>query len=415
MHLGIKYLHAAVDMRGDVMIKPRSLASMRRIRRARGEGGFTLIEAVFAMVLFAGLAAAMAGLLTSAISSNKLSRQRTIADQVAMEQIESIRRLDYEDVGTILGNPPGTVAATTPVSVVGFDATVTIQIRYVDDPTPTSYETTANYKRVVVTVRRDVRQRLARPRGHVCRTDVENAVRRREPRDHRAARHRLRDERARGGRDRRSPDGARRASQRRHRFDRHGLVQEAHAERDRQLPVRLLRPDGGPARVRAARCADAAQRRPGPDRQPDDPDLPPEHDQPRRPQLGRDPVHGHGVREAHVSPQRDHADVHGRRGHCRDRRRCRRADRAERPVHGRGVDDGEPAVRDSHEVRAGRLPGRALLDLHADPGRLPVREHRRHGHVGLGRTGCSRRDGDCQRRPVRAHARCRARRTRRAR
>ena len=156
MHLGIKYLHAAVDMRGDVMIKPRSLASMRRIRRARGEGGFTLIEAVFAMVLFAGLAAAMAGLLTSAISSNKLSRQRTIADQVAMEQIESIRRLDYEDVGTILGNPPGTVAATTSVSVVGFDATVTIQIRYVDDPTPTSYETTANYKRVVVTVRRDV-------------------------------------------------------------------------------------------------------------------------------------------------------------------------------------------------------------------------------------------------------------------
>ena len=42
------------------------------------------------------------------------------------------------------------------MSVAGFDATVTVQIRYVDDPTPTSYETTANYKRVVVTVRRDV-------------------------------------------------------------------------------------------------------------------------------------------------------------------------------------------------------------------------------------------------------------------
>jgi type II secretory pathway pseudopilin PulG len=170
-HLGIKSLHAAVDMRGDVMIKPRSLASVRRIRRARGEGGFTLIEAVFAMVLFAGLAAAMAGLLTSAISGNKLSRQRTIADQVAMEQIESIRRLDYEDVGTILGNPPGTWPATTAVNVAGFDATVTVQIRYVDDPTPTSYETTANYKRVIVTVRRDSDNRvLAREVTYVAPT-----------------------------------------------------------------------------------------------------------------------------------------------------------------------------------------------------------------------------------------------------
>jgi type II secretory pathway pseudopilin PulG len=147
-------------MRGDVMIKPRSVAFLRRLPRSRGEGGFTLIEAVFAMVLFAGLAAAMAGLLTSAISGNKLSRQRTIADQVAMEQIESIRRLAYDDVGTILGNPPGTVPATTTVDVAGLEATITVQIRYVDDPTPTSYETTANYKRVMVTVRRDPDNKL---------------------------------------------------------------------------------------------------------------------------------------------------------------------------------------------------------------------------------------------------------------
>jgi type II secretory pathway pseudopilin PulG len=158
-------------MRGDVMIKPRSVAFLRRLPRSRGEGGFTLIEAVFAMVLFAGLAAAMAGLLTSAISGNKLSRQRTIADQVAMQQIESIRRLAYDDVGTILGNPPGTVAATTSVNVAGLDATITVQIRYIDDPTPTSYETTANYKRVIVTVRRDSDNRmLAREVTYVAPT-----------------------------------------------------------------------------------------------------------------------------------------------------------------------------------------------------------------------------------------------------
>ncbi len=104
------------------------------------------------MILFAGLAAAMAGLLTSAISANKLARQRTIADQAALEHIETIRRLDYDDVGVVLGNPPGVVASTTAINLTGLNATITTQIRYVDDPTPTSYETTANYKRVVVTV-----------------------------------------------------------------------------------------------------------------------------------------------------------------------------------------------------------------------------------------------------------------------
>jgi type II secretory pathway pseudopilin PulG len=144
-------------MRDGVSVHPGFL---RRLRRLRGDGGFTLIEAVFAMILFAGLAAAMAGLLTSAITANNLARQRTLADQAAMEQIESIRRLDYDDVGTILGNPPGTVAPTSSVNLTGLDATVTVQIRYVDDPTPTSYETSANYKRVMVSIRRDSDNRL---------------------------------------------------------------------------------------------------------------------------------------------------------------------------------------------------------------------------------------------------------------
>jgi type II secretory pathway pseudopilin PulG len=156
-------------MGDDVNLHPGSLR--RRRIRLRGEGGFTLIEAVTAMVIFAGLAAAMAGLLTSAISANKLSRQRTIADQAALEHIESIRSLPYDDVGVVLGNPPGVVVATKTVTLTGFDATVATQIQYVDDPTPTSYETTANYKRVTVTVRRTSdNQLLAREVTYVAPT-----------------------------------------------------------------------------------------------------------------------------------------------------------------------------------------------------------------------------------------------------
>ena len=131
------------------------LGFLRLRPRLHGEDGFTLIEVLFALILFAGLAAAMAGVLTSSISANKLARQRTIADQAALEQIETIRRLPYDDVGLLLGNPPGLVSPTATVNQTGLKATATIQIAYVDDPTPTSYETTANYKRVIVTVTRD--------------------------------------------------------------------------------------------------------------------------------------------------------------------------------------------------------------------------------------------------------------------
>ncbi len=106
------------------------------------------------MVLFLMVATALVTTLTSSISSHKLSRQRTIAEQVARDQIESIRRLPYDQVGLVSGNPPGTVDATETVSVSGLNATVTTQISYVNDPSPLSYTTAANYKRVTVTVTR---------------------------------------------------------------------------------------------------------------------------------------------------------------------------------------------------------------------------------------------------------------------
>ena len=405
MHLGIKYLHAAVDMRGDVMIKPRSLASMRRIRRARGEGGFTLIEAVFAMVLFAGLAAAMAGLLTSAISSNKLSRQRTIADQVAMEQIESIRRLDYEDVGTILGNPPGTVAATTPVSVVGFDATVTIQIRYVDDPTPTSYETTANYKRVVVTVRRDVDNALlAREVTYVAPTS-------------------------------RTPFGGVNLA----------IIEPLVIDYGTSVPVEgvtvdlLTGPDAPRSDVTDS-TGTVSFKKLTPNATANCPsdcydltaDLPGyvQLDAPTRLNVGpgqtanptiqiyRPSTINLDVRNSGGTPFTGTAFVKltSARNGITQTFTVAGGTAAIAAVAGEPIvpsvqytaeawTTGSPQCADSHEVRAGRLPGRALLDLHADPGRLPVREHRRHGHLGRGRTGCRRRHGHCQRRPVRAHAR----------
>ncbi|WP_181813692.1 hypothetical protein [Gaiella occulta] len=128
-------------------------AGGRRRPLAR-EHGFTLIETVLAMAIFVGVATSLAGVLTSSIAAHTVSRERTVAEQIANDQVESIRRLPYDDVGTVGGNPPGTVAASRTVTQDGLTATVSTQISYVNDPIPTSYATGANYKRVTVTVTR---------------------------------------------------------------------------------------------------------------------------------------------------------------------------------------------------------------------------------------------------------------------
>jgi Tfp pilus assembly protein PilV len=143
-------------------------AIVRLRRLLAGERGLSLIEAVMAMALFVGVAAALGGLLTSAISANRVARERTVAEQVVVDQIESIRRLPYSDVGTVSGNPPGTVAATRSINVRGLKGTVTTQVAFVDDPTPTSYATAANYKRVTVVATRSDGKQLARQVTYVA-------------------------------------------------------------------------------------------------------------------------------------------------------------------------------------------------------------------------------------------------------
>ena len=95
-----------------MLLFPRRLARLT-LRSVRAEHGFTLIEAVMAMAIFLGVSTALAGVLTSSISARSLASERTAAEQVANDQLEWIRSLDYADVGlTANGNPAGDVNAT---------------------------------------------------------------------------------------------------------------------------------------------------------------------------------------------------------------------------------------------------------------------------------------------------------------
>ena len=132
--------------------------SIRFVRpdiRLSEQSGISLIEVVFAMTLFLVVAAGVGTVLTSAIASHGLARERTLAQEHAQEQIEELRRLPYDQLGTTSGNPPGVVTATEPIAITGLVGTLNTQIKFVNDPTPNSYSSTAHYKRVTVTVRRD--------------------------------------------------------------------------------------------------------------------------------------------------------------------------------------------------------------------------------------------------------------------
>jgi type II secretory pathway pseudopilin PulG len=126
----------------------------RLLRAAKREAGITLVETLFAMVIFGVVATALIGVLTSATAADSRSRQKTIALELAQQQIEYIRQLNYRDVGLVNGNPGGVVQGTQSKKVIGLWYTLTTNIKYVDDPAPGSFVSSANYKRVQVVVTR---------------------------------------------------------------------------------------------------------------------------------------------------------------------------------------------------------------------------------------------------------------------
>jgi type II secretory pathway pseudopilin PulG len=152
----------------------RKEVPLRRVgplsRLLRSERGISMVEVVIALVLLEIVGASMVTMLTSATAATTLGRQRTIAQQSALSQIEAIRAMDYNNVGIVAGNPAGCLGVTTPTAACpnssyppstatvndgGLIATLATSVSYVNDPGPLSYTSYANYKKIVVTVTRN--------------------------------------------------------------------------------------------------------------------------------------------------------------------------------------------------------------------------------------------------------------------
>ena len=88
-----------------------------RRRPRRTDAGFTLIELMVAMSIFAVLMTSFGLLFSSSLKAYRFARARTVADQVGSGELEKARQVSWDNLGTVAGNPPGTLVASQVVTV----------------------------------------------------------------------------------------------------------------------------------------------------------------------------------------------------------------------------------------------------------------------------------------------------------
>jgi hypothetical protein len=124
---------------------------LNSMQSTSGEKGFTMVEVLVAgLVLVVGLIF-IAQLFTSSAARVLASDTRSLMHQMATQEIETIRALQYVDVGTVGGQPPGALVPLETKTVQGRSFRIVREVTYIQD---SSYSGPfpANYRRATVKV-----------------------------------------------------------------------------------------------------------------------------------------------------------------------------------------------------------------------------------------------------------------------
>ena len=151
--------------------KRRTLLKLRQMDRrhalerlradARLDSGFFVVEALIAVTIFAIVAAGLVNLMVSSTNATSRVKQQTIAEQGVMNQLEKIRAMDYNAVGTANGCVPGTLsssAAFTGLNAsdkLGVPSTMHTNVTYAGAGVPGTAQTGADYKQINVWITRN--------------------------------------------------------------------------------------------------------------------------------------------------------------------------------------------------------------------------------------------------------------------
>jgi prepilin-type N-terminal cleavage/methylation domain-containing protein len=120
-------------------------------KRSR-QGGFSYIEVLVGIVILAIVALGVTQGFAGSSALIARSKAETLANNVAANQLERVRAMDYDDVGIVGGSPPGTIPATRTETVGTIAFRVDSAVDFVDDAALGQPRTYSNYKRVTVTV-----------------------------------------------------------------------------------------------------------------------------------------------------------------------------------------------------------------------------------------------------------------------
>lgn len=117
-------------------------------RTGRGAAGFTIVELMVSIVVFAIVALSFLGLFVSLVHSALVAKQKAVASTLATDQMEYLKSLPYDSLaiagGAIYSTNP--LVASSVQKVNGTKYTVTTSINYVDD----AYDGCASYPSVAL-------------------------------------------------------------------------------------------------------------------------------------------------------------------------------------------------------------------------------------------------------------------------
>ncbi|MCR4333417.1 MAG: carboxypeptidase-like regulatory domain-containing protein [Patescibacteria group bacterium] len=126
-------------------------------RRRKYRTGFSLIDVVVGVALMLILFLALFGVLRASLLVSSLARAKAGSTTIAETQMEYLRSLSYDLLGTVGGIPPGIVTQDTQAEENGITYAIHTFIGYRDDPADGTGQDDTNgiitdYKRAEVTV-----------------------------------------------------------------------------------------------------------------------------------------------------------------------------------------------------------------------------------------------------------------------
>ncbi len=119
--------------------------------------GFSLVDVIVGIALLLILFLALFGVLRASLTLSSLAKAKAAAVEIANTQMEYLRGLSYETLGTVGGIPAGTVPQTATSSIDGIAYVTRTFVEYYDDPADgigvsDSNQITTDYKIGKVTV-----------------------------------------------------------------------------------------------------------------------------------------------------------------------------------------------------------------------------------------------------------------------